>query len=345
MPFQVHRGTNISHWLSQSERRGAERAAWFTREDVQYITRLRPAGLQGAGRGFDHIRIPIDEVQMWDEAGHREAEAFDLLDAALDWCAEAGLRAIVDLHIVRSHYFNDREEPRLFTDRAEEARFVGLWRDLSSRLQNRSNDWVAYELLNEAVARDPEDWNRVAMAAFAALRGREPERTIVLGSNWFNQYHTFERLTVPDDQNLVLTYHYYSPMLITHHQARWWDGGVYAGPIHYPGTPIAAQDLEGLDESFLEHAGEWNAPFDRSRMVTDLAQPLAVRERTGLPLYCGEFGCYEKTPQAIRLAWYHDIIQTFKEHDIAWANWDYKGSFGIVTADGQDTGIAEVLLG
>jgi endoglucanase len=346
MSFQVHKGTNISHWLSQSNQRGVARAEWFTKKDVQYIANLRySAGSRGAGGSFDHLRIPIDEVQMWDEEGRRETEAFDLLDAALDWCAEAGLRAIVDLHILRSHYFNDQEEPRLFTDSAEEARFAGLWRDLSSHLESRSNDWVAYELLNEAVARDPEDWNRVAMAAFSAVREREPERTIVLGSNWFNQHHTFERLAVPDDPNLILTYHYYFPMLITHHQARWWyGGGVYAGPIHYPGTPIAPQDLEGLDQAFLERVDEWNTPFDRSQMVADLAQPLAVRARTGLPLYCGEFGCYEKTPQAIRLAWYRDMMQTFEEFDIAWANWDYKGSFGIVTHEGQDTGIAEVLL-
>ena len=51
-------------------------------------------------------------------------------------------------------------------------------------------------------------------------------------------------------------------------------------------------------------------------MVTDLAQPLAVRERTGLPLYCGEFGRYERTPQAIRLAWYRDMIQTCQAHDV-----------------------------
>ena len=346
MSFTLSRGTNISHWLSQSKQRGAARAAWFTKKDVQYIAGLRgPAGARGLGGGFDHLRIPIDEEQMWDDQGRKEAEAFDLLDAALDWCAEAGLRAIVDLHILRSHYFNDREEQRLYTDPAEEARFASLWRDLSAHLQGRSNDWVAYELLNEAVASDPEDWNRVAMAAFAAVREREPERTIVLGSNRWNQHHTFGQLRVPDDRHILLTYHYYFPMLITHHQARWWhEGGAYAGPIHYPGTPIAPEDLEGLDEAFLERVGEWNVPFDRSQMVADLAQPLAVRARTGLPLYCGEFGCYEKTPQAIRLAWYHDIMQTFKEHDIAWANWDYKGLFGIVTVDGRDTGIAGVLL-
>jgi endoglucanase len=99
-----------------------------------------------------------------------------------------------------------------------------------------------------------------------------------------------------------------------------------------------------LDESLLAHMDEWNVPFDRGNMVADLAQPLAVRERTGLPLYCGEFGCYERTPQALRLAWYRDMMQTLNEHDIAWANWDYRGSFGIVAAGGRDTGIASVLL-
>jgi endoglucanase len=336
MSFAVRRGTNISHWLSQSRQRGAARKAWFTQEDVQRI----------AGMGFDHIRVPIDEEQMWDEGGQADREAFDLLNAALDWCETAGLRAIVDLHILRSHYFNDRTgTPRLFTDPAEEARFADLWRDLSGRLGNRATDQVAYELLNEAVARDPEDWNRVAMTAFAAVRELEPGRTIVLGSNWFNQHHTFEQLAVPDDERCILTFHYYYPMLVTHYRAGWWDGGVYAGPIQYPGPPIPPEATQGLEGVVLERLDEWNAPFDRAQMIADFAEPLAVRERTGLPLYCGEFGVYDKTPQAIRLAWYRDIIQTFDEYDIAWGNWDYKGSFGVVTVDGQDTGIAAAMLG
>jgi endoglucanase len=336
MSFTVHQGTNISHWLSQSKQRGAAREAWFTQEDVRHI----------AGMGFDHIRIPIDEEQMWDESGQAHPEAFSLLQKALDWCEDSGLRAIVDLHILRSHYFNDRTgTPALFADPAQEARFADLWRDLSGRLGNRAVDQVAYELLNEAVARDPEDWNRVAKTAFGAVRELEPERTIVLGSNWFNQHHTFEQLAVPDDEHCILTFHYYYPMLVTHYKAPWWDGGVYAGPIQYPGPPIPPDATAGLDGIVLQHLDEWNRPYDRAQMVADFAEPIAVRERTGLPLYCGEFGVYDRTPQSIRLAWYRDIIQAFDEYDIAWANWDYKGSFGVVAVDGRDTGIAAALLG
>lgn len=68
--FRISRGVNISHWLSQSQRRGQERQTFFTKKDVAYI----------AGLGYDHIRLPIDEEQMWDESGNKENEAFTLLN-------------------------------------------------------------------------------------------------------------------------------------------------------------------------------------------------------------------------------------------------------------------------
>ncbi|MBN1249449.1 MAG: cellulase family glycosylhydrolase [Anaerolineae bacterium] len=340
MIFRVKCGTNISHWLSQSTRRGADRRNFFTQADVQRIAEM------GGGK-LDHIRLPIDEEQMWDPDGNRHRKAFELLDAALDWCAAAGLKVIVDLHLLRTHHFLDEEDPLLFADPREEERFAGLWRDLSSHLDDRPTESVAYELLNEAVARDANDWNRVAMAAYHAIREQEPERTIVLGSNWFNQPHTFRELRVPEDDDTILTFHYYFPMFITHYTARWWaGGGSYQGPIHYPGSPIAAEDLALLDPAFRAEieANDWNRPFGREAMIEDLAQPLAVRAEIDLPLYCGEFGCYDRTPTPLRLAWYRDILAVFDAYDIAWANWDYKGAFGLVDQNGDETPIAEVLL-
>jgi len=332
----IHRGTNISHWLSQSARRGDERREFFTREDVRRL----------AAWGFDHIRLPIDEEQMWDEAGRQIAEAFDLLDAALDWCREAGLKTIVDLHILRSHHFNAADKARLFTDPAEAQRLAGLWRELSDRLSGRPNELVGYELLNEAVAPDADDWNRVAGVAFKAIRELEPKRTIVLGSNRCNSAATFDRLRIPDDGETILTFHYYRPMLITHYRAAWWaQGRDYAGPVQYPGRPIAAENLPDVPASLREHLDELNQPYDRGRMEADLTQPLAASRRTGLPLYCGEFGALHLTPAPARMAWYRDIISVLVAGGIAWANWDYKGGFGLIDSEGRTTGIAEILLG
>jgi len=339
MAFTIRRGTNISHWLSQSQRRGRERDAFFTERDVQRI-----AGMGGGC--FDHIRLPVDEEQLFDASGNKDPEAFELLDSALDWCDDAGLRVVVDLHILRSHHFLDEYDPLLYSDAEEEARFVDLWLQIADHLDWRSTDLVAYELLNEPVARDPEDWNRVAMAAYRAIRDREPERTIVLGSNWFNQHQTFGQLRVPEDDDTILTFHYYLPMFVTHYTASWWAvGGDYTGPIHYPGRPIADEDLEGLGERLLEaiEANGWNEPFGRETVARDIALPLAVANARGLQLYCGEFGCYERTPEPLRLAWYRDMLSVFEANNIAWANWDYKGSFGIVDAQGEETPIAKVL--
>src|SRR5689334_9662796 len=69
--FSIKRGTNIAHWLSQSNRRGKERADFFTAKDIAFIK----------SSGFDHIRLPVDEEQLWDSSGKRNEDAFQLLDS------------------------------------------------------------------------------------------------------------------------------------------------------------------------------------------------------------------------------------------------------------------------
>ena len=63
--FEIKRGVNVSHWLSQSQARGQARANHIKEQDMIRIREL----------GFDHIRLPIDEVQFWDEQGNRLDEA------------------------------------------------------------------------------------------------------------------------------------------------------------------------------------------------------------------------------------------------------------------------------
>lgn len=96
IPFAIDKGVNISNWLSQSDVRGEARKNYFTEAEVQQL----------AGFGFDHIRLPVDEEQLFTEDGQKIPEAFELLHNAIRWCRDADMRVIVDLHILRSHYFN-----------------------------------------------------------------------------------------------------------------------------------------------------------------------------------------------------------------------------------------------
>ena len=213
--FKIKRGTNVSHWLSQSEARGEMRRLHIQEEDFERLERL----------GFDFVRIPIDEVQFWDEKGNKLPEAWTLLTNALNWAGKHHLRAIVDLHIIRSHYFNAVNEGgsaanTLFTSEKAQQDLINLWYQLSDALKGYSNDWVAYEFMNEPVADDHEQWNQLVAKVHKALRAREPQRTLVVGSNRWQGYETMKYLKVPQgDKNIVLSFHYYNPMLLTHYTA------------------------------------------------------------------------------------------------------------------------------
>ena len=223
--FRIKRGTNVSHWLSQSEQRGEARRLHIQEDDFARLESL----------GFDFVRIPIDEVQFWDEKGNKLTEAWDLLNNALDWSRKHNLRAIVDLHIIRSHYFNavneaDQAANTLFTSEKSQEDLLNLWRQLSAFLKDRSCDWVAYEFMNEPVAPEHEQWNQLVAKVHKALRKLEPQRTLVVGSNMWQGHETMKYLKVPEgDKNIVLSFHYYNPMLLTHYGAWWTPLGKYKG--------------------------------------------------------------------------------------------------------------------
>jgi endoglucanase len=324
--FVVNRGTNIAHWLSQSDDRGAERDAFFTKADVDSI----------AAMGFDHIRLPVDEEQMWDEQGVRHDDAFQLMTNCIDWCMAKNLRVIVDLHILRSHHFNAEVKP-LWTDPAEQEKFYNLWRDLSKTLINYPNSMVAYELMNEAVADDPELWNNLVANCVKVIRETEPERTIVIGSNKWQQVQTFDVLKIPaNDSNILLSFHFYEPFLLTHWNAGWTDLKGYTGPVHYPDTIFAQTEFDTLPAEMKLLVENWvGKTFDKAWILEQWQKPLAKAKELNLPLYCGEFGIITGPPQEDMLRWYQNMIDLFEENGIAYANWNYKsGSFGLVDGEG-----------
>ena len=140
--FKLGTGINVSHWLSQSENRGEIRARQITETDFETI----------AAMGFEHVRLPIDEEQFYDENLNRYDDAFELLEKAIEWTLENNMNIVVDLHITRAHYFLTEHENTLFSDPAAQQHMIDMWKDLQKFLQKYPTNRLAYELLNEAVA-------------------------------------------------------------------------------------------------------------------------------------------------------------------------------------------------
>ena len=118
-------------------------------------------------------------------------------------------------------------------------------------LKDRSNDWVAYEFMNEPVAEEHEQWNQLIAKVHKALRELEPQRTLVIGSNLWQGHQTIKYLKVPEgDKNIILSFHYYNPMLLTHYGA-WWSPlcAAYKGKIHYPGVLVSKEDYDAAPDA------------------------------------------------------------------------------------------------
>lgn len=324
--FKIRTGVNVSHWLSQSDKRGEERRAYITKSDFDSIKAM----------GFDHVRIPIDEEQMWDARENKETEAFQLLHNAITWALEADLRVIVDLHIIRSHYFN-AESNTLWTDPAAQQRLIDMWMELSDELIKYPCDKLAYEIMNEAVAEDPDDWNELLAKAIAAIREKEPERIIVVGSNMWQITATFPDLKIPEgERNIILSFHFYSPSALTHHTASWTPIAEYDGPVNYPGwivdTSCYAELSEEAVATMQAHA---NGYFDKAVLEEIMKPAITYAREIDLPLYCGEYGIYPTIPEKLALKWYSDVCSIFNENGIAYCHWAYKGDFPVVKEDGS----------
>ncbi len=346
--FKIRRGTNLSHWLSQ-DFGWQPRQQWITEQDLRFIARL----------GFDHVRLPVDEKELWRDDGSPNEEAFALMLKAIGWARASKLRVIVDLHTIRTHHFNAANEGghnTLFADPKAQEAFLNLWRQLSARLHDQPVSAVAYELMNEPVADNPEDWNSLVAAAHALIRRLEPDRVLIIGSNRWQIPQTFPLLKVPaGDRNIILSTHTYSPLLFTHYTADWVETKIYTGPVHYPGPVLSPEDYAGLMRRIHGNQTDLiaNARDDwgPARFAQELGPAIRRARELGLQLYCGEFGCLPSVPRADRLAYYRDLITTMESNGLAWANWEYKGDFGLfewhgakLTTGAPDVDMIDALL-
>ena len=325
--FTIHKGTNIGHWLSQASARQSPREEFFTEADVENI----------ANMGFDHIRLPVDEEQLWDEKGNRLQDGFALMENCIAWCMKNNLRVIVDLHILRSHHFVADSRP-LWDSQAEQEKYYALWDDLQRALAKYPMSMVAYELLNEPVAPSADKWNILIANVVEQLRKKEPQRTIVIGSNNMYDPRAFDELEVPqNDKHLILSFHFYDPHMLTHWNTEWTEMKGYTGPVHYPDTIITESEYKQLppymQTGIKKYVGQ---VYNKEWLLSQWQEAIKKAQELGLPLYCSEFGTYFGPPEADLLRWYDDMVALFQENGISYANWNYKSNtFGLITDTGQ----------
>jgi len=164
-----------------------------------------------------------------------------------------------------------------------------------------------------------------------------------MGPNEWNRYNNAKYLTPPEnDPNIIISFHYYLPMLLTHHhQARW------TIPVHYPGkliddADISTDSIKALVDDYFIRVPHPSMVFNIDVMEKQIMEVIEVGKKYNLPVNCGEYGVNHRAPEADKVRWFKDLYTIFERHGISRTNWDYKSNdFGMVrTPVGIGNGIS-----
>ncbi len=322
------RGVNLGGWFSQIDAIAEKDPSGFPGKRSHMRSFLGPADFSRVKSwGFDHVRLPLDWQNAFDERMRPDEEVLRLLDSAVDGILTSGLELILDLHKCPGHDFLDGmiRDQAFFVDAGHRRDCLRIWDQLAERYGDRPG--IMLELLNEPVAPSAEIWNKVKDELAAAVRWMAPKATLVIGSNLWNDAAQFEKLEPFDDDNTLYSVHVYNPILFTHQRAPWCVGAAFKERRTYPGNYTLTDD--GASRLPLDETGRW----DRDRLTQFLAPVFRFRDRHSARIACTEFGVYMGGPdRESRHAWMRDVLGLFKEHNMGWSYWNYKNlDFGIIS--------------
>ncbi len=290
--------------------------------------------------GLDHVRLPVKF------SAHADSEAPYAIDEAfftrVDWAVQQagahGLSIVIDLH----GYEELMKKPRENADR-----LAGLWHQIAARYKDQPST-VAFELINEPCdeLKSPE-LNPITAKALAAVRATNKTRTVFVDSYFWASADRLKELELPEDPNLVPSFHMYQPILFTHQGMPWMGpefqtrGIVFPGPPLAPVTPVpAAQSTAWVSSWFNGYntpaiTANSNGPkaiFDYFKIVEDYVTSSHRR------VYMGEFGVADSADPKSRESWLRIVKGEAERRHIGWALWDDGGKFKAMNiADGTWT--------
>ncbi|MEM2930200.1 MAG: glycoside hydrolase family 5 protein [Thermoproteota archaeon] len=283
---KMSRGINIGNAL-EAPREGD----WGVYIKDEYFRIIREAG-------FDTVRIPIKwSAHAEDNPPYRIDEGFlNRVDWVVNKSLEQSLITIINIH----HYEEIMQDPLSHRDR-----FIALWRQISEHYRDYP-ETLYFELLNEPYGELTEEkWNELVEETVETIRNTNPTRKIIIGPTGWNSVYNLKGLVIPQDENIIVTFHFYTPFEFTHQGAEWVSPSPALGR-KWLGTEAEKKQI--MDE--LDTAVQW-----------------AVQHGS-VPLFMGEFGSYSKADMDSRVRWTRFVVGEAEKRGIAWCYWEFCSGFG-----------------
>ena len=281
--------------------------------------------------GFDFARLPLS-YWAWgsrDDWSVIREEPLKEIDKAVDLGKQYGLHININFHRIPGYCINERElEPAdLFSgtaaqrDKALKAA-VFHWQAFARRYKGISNRRLSFDLINEPPKMRSyegyleERYVEIVKALVAAIREIDLNRLI------FADGINIGQLPVVGiaDLNLVQSTRGYKPKAVSHYTATW----------------VPLDEFETMKPPTWPLKDDAGQIWDRARLKHEYIDLYKVITDRGVQVHVGEWGCYNKTPHAVALAWMEDCLSLW--HDASWgfSMWNLRGDFGVLDSGRQD---------
>jgi endoglucanase len=284
--------------------------------------------------GFNFIRVPMD-YWLWidsDWSTTRQMRPEDVtrikettlekIDRIVDLGRRFGLHVSLNFHRAPGYCINngDREPFLLWSDSRAEDAFVNHWDIFAKRYRGVSEGDLSFNLVNEAPKPREGymrrlDYVRVMKLATDKIRETSPQRLVIIDGLDVGNSVVDEMIPTGVAQSV----HAYWPGQISHFRASWVDKN---SSFPEPTWPVLKAD--GTVKMGRPQLEERYAPW-------------GALAKQGIGVHCGECGCYSKTPHAVFLAWFEDVLSVLSGHGIGFSLWNLRGGFGVL-----DSGRADV---
>jgi endoglucanase len=176
------------------------REGFFNESDVRRV----------AEAGMNCLRIPI----WWRAVSDPEyGGEMAYLDRCVEWCAQYGVYAIIDLHgapgtqSTSSTITGERSKAELWTSGAFKDQTVAWWKAMAARYRDQPAV-AGYDLINEAFSAPQDQLMRFYDVLYRAVREADPRHLVILEDGLLG----FHRMPMPADMgwtNVAYSFHYY----------------------------------------------------------------------------------------------------------------------------------------
>ena len=326
-PLEAGRGVNLSGIFAQSPR---DPRVWEER-----LAKVPPDRLRA--QGFRVVRLPVDPEALWDGQGRLLPDRIDRVLEAVERYVRGGLAVVLDLH----------PYPHLVAEILRGGGAAGRHRRLlgvlAQRLGALPSDRVVLEPLNEPFDVAPKDWDRFQEDLVRGVRREAPGLWVVLaGARWGSLEGLLE-MTPPPLPRLAASFHHYEPHVFTH-QGATWGPGVWRDLVGIPYPPRPGTGPSSPEARVLlgpYEARSWG-PEERRGL---LRQAREWSDRTGVPVWCGEFGVIDGAPTDSRARWLQEVRTVLEGLGIPWCLWDHSGTFGVFSRPPEERRVLLRALG